>query len=211
MITRLDMYVGEILAKLKEKGWDDNTIVVFTSDNGPHEEGGADPDFFNRDGLLQGKKRSTYEGGIRVPFIVRWPGQIKAGSVSDHQFAFYDLMPTFCDLAGISGYPDAFKNPNLANDYFDGISIYPTLMGQTDKQQKHDYLYWEFHETNMLGLRMGDWKMVVQGGQCKLFDLANDVHEDHDVSAKYPVVVEKMKNIIRSAHTENSLFKVTLP
>lgn len=89
---------------------------------------------------------------------MRWPGQIKAGSVSDHQFAFYDLMPTFCDLAGISGYPDAFKNPNLANDYFDGISIYPTLMGQTDKQQKHDYLYWEFHETNMLGLRMGDWK-----------------------------------------------------
>lgn len=142
---------------------------------------------------------------------MRWPGQIKAGSVSDHQFAFYDLMPTFCDLAGISGYPDAFKNPNLANDYFDGISIYPTLMGQTDNQQKHDYLYWEFHETNMLGLRMGDWKMVVQGGQCKLFDLANDVHEDHDVSAKYPVVVEKMKNIIRSAHTENSLFKVTLP
>lgn len=211
MITRLDMYVGEILAKLKEKGWDDNTIVVFTSDNGPHEEGGADPDFFNRDGLLQGKKRSTYEGGIRIPFIVRWPGQIKAGSVSDHQFAFYDLMPTFCDLAGISGYPDAFKNPNLANDYFDGISIYPTLMGQTDKQQKHDYLYWEFHETNMLGLRMGDWKMVVQGGKCKLFDLANDVHEDHDVSARYPVVVEKMKNIIRSAHTESSLFKVTLP
>ena len=211
MITRLDAYVGEILAKLKDKGLDDNTIVIFTSDNGPHEEGGADPDFFNRDGLLQGKKRSTYEGGIRVPFIVRWPGKIQAGAVSDHQLAFYDLMPTFCDLAGITGYPDAFRNKNLENDYFDGISFYPTLMGKPDEQVKHDYLYWEFHETNMLGVRQGDWKLVVQNGTCKLFDLANDVHENKDVSRQYPTILNQMKRIIREAHTESSLFKVTLP
>ena len=211
MITRLDAYVGQILAKLKEKGLDENTIVIFTSDNGPHEEGGADPDFFNRDGLLQGKKRSTYEGGIRVPFIVRWPGKIQAGSVSDHQLAFYDLMPTFCDAAGITGFPDAFKNPDIENDYFDGISFYPTLIGETDKQEKHDFLYWEFHETNMLGVRMGNWKLVVQNGNCRLYDLANDIHEDNDVSGNNSAILNQMKAIIREQHTESDLFKVTLP
>lgn len=211
MITRLDAYVGQIFAKLKEKGLDENTIVIFTSDNGPHEEGGADPDFFNRDGLLQGKKRSTYEGGIRVPFIVRWPGKIQAGSVSDHQLAFYDLMPTFCDAAGITGFPDAFKNPDIENDYFDGISFYPTLIGETDKQEKHDFLYWEFHETNMLGVRMGNWKLVVQNGNCRLYDLANDLHEDNDVSGNNSAILNQMKAIIREQHTESDLFKVTLP
>ena len=98
MITRLDQYVGEIFAKLKEKGLDRNTVVIFTSDNGPHEEGGADPKFFGRDGKLKGLKRQCYEGGIRIPFIAWWPEHIKAGSVNDTQFAFYDLMPTFCDL-----------------------------------------------------------------------------------------------------------------
>ena len=120
-------------------------------------------------------------------------------------------MPTFCDLAGITGYPDAFRNKNLENDYFDGISFYPTLMGKPDEQVKHDYLYWEFHETNMLGVRQGDWKLVVQNGTCKLFDLANDVHEDKDVSRQYPTILNQMKRIIREAHTESSLFKVTLP
>lgn len=211
MITRLDAYVGEIMDKLKEKGLDENTIVIFTSDNGPHEEGGADPDFFNRDGLLQGKKRSTYEGGIRVPFIVRWPGKIQAGSVSDHMLAFYDLMPTICDIAGISGYPDAFKNPNLDNDYFDGISFYPTLMGNDDEQVDHDYLYWEFHETNMLGVRMGNWKLVVSSGTCYLYDLANDIHEDTNIASSYSGIVTQMKNIIYNEHTESSLFSVTLP
>ncbi len=211
MITRLDTYVGEVLAKLKEKGLDDNTIVIFTSDNGPHEEGGADPDFFNRDGLLQGKKRSTYEGGIRIPFIVRWPGKIQAGAVSDHQLAFYDLMPTFCDLAGITGFPEAFENKNLEQDYFDGISFYPTLMGKDNEQKNHDYLYWEFHETDMLAVRKGDWKLVVKSGTCKLYDLANDIHEDNDVSSRYPSVLNDMKKIIKEAHTESSLFKVTLP
>lgn len=210
MITRLDKYVGEIMAKLKEKGLEDNTLVIFTSDNGPHEEGGADPDFFNRDGLLQGKKRSTYEGGIRIPFIARWPGKVKAGSTNDHMFAFYDLMPTFCDVAGITDYPAAYTNPRVSPDYFDGISIYPTLMGKTG-QKNHEFLYWEFHETNMMGLRMGNWKMVVSAGNCKLFDLATDLHEDNDVSAQYPKIVSEMKAIIKAQHTNSSLFQVTLP
>lgn len=210
MITRLDAQVGEIMAKLEEKGLADNTVLIFTSDNGPHEEGGADPDFFNRDGLLQGKKRSTYEGGIRIPFIVRWPGHVKAGAVSDQQFAFYDLMPTFCDIAGIDNYKTRYTNPRLANDYFDGISIYPTLTGK-GTQEQHPYLYWEFSETNMMAVRMGNWKLVVAQGSCKLFDLATDLHEDTDVSSKYPEVVQQMKDIITAEHVESSLFKVTLP
>ncbi len=210
MITRLDAQVGEILAKLKEKGMDENTLVIFTSDNGPHEEGGADPDFFNRDGLLRGKKRSTYEGGIRVPFIARWPGKVAAGSVNDHQLAFYDLMPTFCDIAGIENYVERYTNPRLKNDYFDGLSFYPTLVGQGGQAQ-HDHLYWEFHETQMLAVRRGDWKMVVQRGQCRLYDLATDLHEDNDVAAQHPQTVEELKAIIRSEHTDSRIFPITLP
>lgn len=210
MITRLDAQVGEIMAKLEEKGLADNTVLIFTSDNGPHEEGGADPDFFNRDGLLQGKKRSTYEGGIRVPFIVRWPGKVKAGTVNDHQLAFYDIMPTFCDIAGIDNYVERYTNKKLANDYFDGVSFYPTLTGE-GKQEKHPHLYWEFSETDMMAVRMGNWKMVVNRGNCLLFDLATDLHEDNNVAAKYPDVVKQMKDIIRREHVESALFKVTLP
>lgn len=210
MITRLDQQVGEIMAKLKEKGMADNTVLIFTSDNGPHEEGGADPTFFNRDGLLRGLKRSVYEGGIRIPFIVRWPGKVEAGSVSDHQFAFYDLMATFCDIAGINDYPQKYKNANIANDWFDGISIYPTLTGQ-GTQQCHDALYWEFHETNMIGVRKGNWKLIVDKGVCKLYDLATDLHEDTDVASTYPDVVEDLKAVIKREHTNSSLFSVTLP
>ena len=210
MITRLDAQVGQILDLLKRKGLDENTIVIFTSDNGPHEEGGADPAFFNRDGLLKGTKRSTHEGGIRIPFIVRWPGHVQPGTVSNHQLAFYDLMPTFCDIAGIENYAERYRNPNIANDYFDGISFYPTLTGRGE-QQEHEFLYWEFHETNMMGLRMGDWKMVVTRGDCALYDLATDPHEDHDLAAQYPDIVKKMKDIIKREHTDSQLFKVTLP
>ena len=210
MITRLDAQVGEIMAKLEEKGLADNTVLIFTSDNGPHEEGGADPDFFNRDGLLQGKKRSTYEGGIRIPFIVRWPGKVAAGTVNDHQLAFYDLMPTFCDIAGIENYETRYANPAAENDSFDGLSFYPTLTGEGE-QQAHEFLYWEFSETNMMGLRMGNWKMVVKQGNCKLFDLATDLHEDNNVADQHPEVVAKMKAILKSQHTNSNLFSVTLP
>lgn len=210
MVTRLDAYVGEVLDKLKEKGFDKNTLVIFTSDNGPHTEGGGDPDYFNTEKLLRGTKRSTTEGGIRVPFIAWWPGNVEAGCVNDHQLAFYDLMPTFCDLAGIENYVERYSNPNLENDYFDGLSFAPTLTGK-GKQEKHEFLYWEFHETNMMALRMGNWKLVVQSGNCSLYDLANDMHEDTNLASQYPDVVEEMKSILKREHTNSSLFQVTLP
>lgn len=210
MITRLDHYVGEILEKLKAKGLDERTIVIFTSDNGPHEEGGADPVFFGRDGKLRGLKRQCYEGGIRVPFIVRWPGHVKAGSRSDLPFAFYDLMATFSDLAGVDDYVERYKNKRLAEDYFDGISIVPTLLGRKG-QKRHDFLYWEFHETDQLAVRQGDWKMVVIKGVPHLYNLSTDLHEDHDVAAEHPDRVKKMVEIIKSQHTPSQYFKVTMP
>ena len=211
MITRLDFYVGEILAKLKEKGLDDNTIVVFSSDNGPHEEGGADPTFFNRDGLLQGLKRSCHEGGIRIPFIVRWPGHIEAGQTSDHIFAFYDIMPTFMDLAGIgTQFPSGIARSD--DDTFDGISIAPTLLGEGE-QQTHDHLYWEFHETRQVAVRRGNWKLIMKNNQYYLYDLATDVHEDRDVKAMHPAVLRDMKAIIKAEHTtpQVSFFDFSIP
>lgn len=210
MITRLDYYVGEVLKKLEEKGFDENTIVIFTSDNGPHEEGGADPTFFGRDGKLRGLKRQCYEGGIRVPFIVRWPGQVAAGTVNDHQCAFYDVMPTLCDLTGVKNFTKKYVNKKKEADYFDGISFAPTILGKKN-QKKHDFLYWEFNETNQIGVRMGDWKMVVKKGTPFLYNLATDIHEDHNVAAENPDIVKKMVGIIHQQHTENPNFKVTLP
>ena len=210
MITRLDAYVGEIMQLLHEKGLADNTLLIFTSDNGPHEEGGADPTFFNRDGRFRGLKRSTHEGGIRIPFIARWPGHVKAGAVSDLPFAFYDLMPTFCDVAGITRYEQRYRNERLQSDYFDGISILPTLTGH-GRQRKHDHLYWEFHETDMLGVRQGNWKLVVKAGEPHLYNLADDPHEDRDLAARYPKMVRRLIDIIYREHTESPLFPVTLP
>lgn len=210
MITRLDSYVGQVLDKLKEKGLDENTIVIFTSDNGPHEEGGADPTYFGRDGKLRGLKRSCHEGGIRVPFIVRWPGKVEAGSVNDHQLAFYDVMPTFCDLAGVADFRARYTNPNVENDYFDGISFAPTLLGKPG-QQKHEFLYWEFDETDQIGLRMGNWKLVVKRGKPELYNLRNDIHEDHNIADSYPEIVDMMLETVRSQHTPNPHFSVTVP
>ena len=211
MITRLDSYVGEVLRKLKEKGLDDNTIVIFSSDNGPHEEGGADPEFFGRDGKLRGLKRQCHEGGIRIPFIVRWPGHVSAGKVNDHQLAFYDVMPTFCELMGDKAFPKKYINKKIKNDCFDGISFASTLLGDDGKQQKHDFLYWEFHETDQIGVRMGDWKLLVKKGTPYLYDLSNDVHEDHNIAAAHPDIVKQMKEIIKREHRDSEMFPVTLP
>ncbi|MBR2862567.1 MAG: sulfatase-like hydrolase/transferase, partial [Bacteroidaceae bacterium] len=180
-----------------------------TSDNGPHEEGGADPDWFNRDGLLRGTKRSTHEGGIRVPFIAKGPG-VPAGTINDHQLAFYDLMPTLLDYAGLNG--DAYsRKASTDKQYFDGISFNQTLRGNDAQQEKHEFLYWEFHETNMLALRMGDWKLVVKNGTNYLYDLSVDVHEDNDVAAENPDVVKEMVAIMNREHVTSNLFKVTMP
>lgn len=211
MITRLDSYVGEVLRKLKEKGLDDNTIVIFSSDNGPHEEGGADPEFFGRDGKLRGLKRQCHEGGIRIPFIVRWLGRVSAGMVNDHQLAFYDVMPTFCELMGDKAFPKKYINKKIKNDCFDGISFASTLLGDDGKQQKHDFLYWEFHETDQIGVRMGDWKLLVKKGTPYLYDLSNDVHEDHNIAAAHPDIVKQMKEIIKREHRDSDIFPVTLP
>ncbi len=205
MISRLDAYVGDIVAKLEEKGLADNTLVIFTSDNGPHEEGGADPAFFGRDGKLKGLKRSCHEGGIRIPFIAAWPGKIEGGTVNGHQLAFYDVLPTFAELAGL---------PPLARAYpgqeFDGISFVPTLLGK-DGQQAHDYLFWEFHETDQMALRQGPWKLIVKKGKPELYNLDEDIHEDHDLAAEHPDRVAEMIATIRNEHRPSALFPVTLP
>ncbi len=210
MITRLDQYVGQIFAKLREKGLDKNTIVIFTSDNGPHEEGGADPEFFGRDGKLRGLKRQCYEGGIRIPFIVRWPGHVAAGVKNDLQIAFYDLLPTFCDLAGVKNYDKRYRSKKLKTDYFDGISFAPSLLGK-EGQVKHQHLYWEFSETDQIGVRMGDWKLVVVKGQPRLYNLASDLHEDDDIAAQHPDIVKQMVDIVYQEHVDSQLFPVTLP
>lgn len=210
MITRLDAYVGEIMALLKKKGLDDNTIVIFTSDNGPHEEGGADPTFFGRDGKLRGLKRQIHEGGIRVPFIVRWDGKIAPGSVQELPIAFYDLMPTFAEIIGVEQFPGKYANPDKETDYFDGISFSPTLLGK-NQERKHDFLYWEFDETDQIGVRKGDWKLIVKGGIPHLYNLADDIHEDRDIASSHPDIVREMTDIILREHTPNPHFHVTLP
>lgn len=206
MITRLDAQVGEIMKLLEERGLADNTVLIFTSDNGPHEEGGADPDYFNHDGKFRGLKRSTHEGGIRIPFIVRWPGHIRAGSESDFPFAFYDLLPTFCDMADLKD----LRKYGITGLQTDGISILPTLTGK-GRQRRHDHLYWEFHETDMLGVRRGNWKLVVKRGKPSLYNLASDPHEDNDLSTQYPKIVRRLIQKIYEDHIDSPLFPVTLP
>lgn len=210
MITRLDSYVGDIMRKLDEKGLADNTILVFTSDNGPHEEGGADPEFFGRDGKLRGLKRQVHEGGIRVPFIVRWPARVKAGSVQDMPVAFYDVMPTLAELTGVEDFPGKYASKTKPNDYFDGISFARALT-EGSQQKQHPFLYWEFNETDQIGVRIGPWKLIVKSGKPELYNLDSDIHEDHDVSAEHPELVESMCAVIHSQHTPNPHFHVTLP
>ena len=131
--------------------------------------------------------------------------------VNDHQLAFYDVMPTFCELIGDKKFPKKYLNKKLEGDCFDGISFAPTMLGQDDKQQKHDFLYWEFHETDQIGVRMGDWKLVVKKGKPHLYDLATDIHEDHDIAAQQPDIVEQMVGIIHREPRPSELFKATLP
>lgn len=201
MVSVLDGEVGEIMAKLKDLGIDDNTIVLFSSDNGPHIEGGADPDYFDSNGPLKGYKRDLYEGGIREPMIARWPGHIAAGSSTDLISAFWDVMPTVADLVG------AEKPANIQ-----GISFLPTLLNQPG-QKKHDYLYWEFHENGgRQAIRQGDWKYVSynvsdpEKQTHELYDLANDPGEEHNLADEHPEIVEEMTQILWAARTESAEF-----
>lgn len=201
MVTELDDYVGEIMDKLKELGLEENTIVMFSSDNGPHLEGGADPDYFNSNGVLKGYKRDMYEGGIRTPLLVRWPGKIKPGSTSDHISAFWDVMPTIADITGIQP-PEGI----------DGISFLPVLLGKKGQRQ-HEYLYWEFHEQGgKTGVRMNNWKAVKlnvnkpQPGEIELYDLTTDAGETNNVASSNPEIVKKMEAIMKEAHTPSDVF-----
>jgi arylsulfatase A-like enzyme len=162
--------------------------------------------------VLKGLKRSCHEGGIRIPFIVRWPGHVPAGLKNDHPIAFYDIMPTFCDIIGEQDYVAKYRNPRLGEqDYFDGISFLPTLLGNDAQQKSHDYLYWEFNETNQIAVRQGNWKLIVKKGVSELYDLATDIHEDHNLAADYPEKLAELKSLVRQSHTDNPHFAVTLP
>ncbi len=199
MVTLLDKQVGEISAKLDELGIAENTILVFASDNGPHKEGGADPEFFNSNGPLRGVKRDLYEGGIRVPLIVRWPGHVEAGTTSDHISAFWDFLPTVADVIGVElDFPT------------DGISMLPELTGE-GVQQEHDQLYWEFHEGGgRVAIRRGDWKAVVynitHGGKMQLYNLAVDPGEEHDLAAEHPEMIEEFRGLFRASRVPSDIF-----
>jgi len=206
MVTRLDAYVGEIMAELKKLGLDKNTVVMFTSDNGPHREGGADPDFFKSYGPLRGVKRDLYEGGIRVPMIAWYPAKIKAESVTDHISAFWDVMPTLAELTGTK-----------AAEYTDGISFTPVMFGKS-KQKKHDYLYWEFHEQGgKIAVMKGDWKAIwlnvnrPEQTIVELYDLSKDIREDQNVAEQYPEIVAELDQLMRGSRVDVETFPFSLP
>jgi arylsulfatase A-like enzyme len=198
MVSRLDMYVGQIVDKLKELGLYENTLIIFTSDNGPHQEGGADPDFFNSNGIYRGYKRDLYEGGIRVPMIVSWKNQVAPGTASDLLCTFWDMMPTFSDITGTT------------EKLGDGLSILPTLTGK-NIQEQHQHLYFEFLEQGgKQAIRKGNWKLIhldiQRESTYELYNIAADPSEVHDVSAMYPDIVNEMKSIMQKERTADKLW-----
>jgi len=195
MVTRMDKDVGRIMALLKELALDDNTLVIFTSDNGPTFNGGSDSAFFESAKPLRGLKASVYEGGIRVPYIARWPGRIKAASTNNHISAFWDFLPTCCELIGEDPPGD-----------IDGISMLPTLFGRDQQQRKHKYLYWELRGRQ--AIRMGKWKAVrlKPGRKIQLYDLDSDIAESKDLADEHPDIVAKMAEIFKTGRTESEVF-----
>ena len=204
MISTLDADVGRILGYLKESGLDKNTLVIFSSDNGPHKEG-VDPEFFESNGPLKGIKRDLYDGGIRVPMIAWWPGKVESGSTSDFPSAFWDMMATFADLGGAT----------IPEGKTDGISLVPTLLGQSE-QENHDYLYWEFkgtrpdHMTQVV--RSGDWKLIhfLANDQWELFNVRSDLNEDHDQLSKNPELVKRLKGYMKEAHVTHPTYPLPI-
>ena len=200
MISRLDKDVGRIMEKLKILGLDEHTIVFFTSDNGPHKEGGADPQFFQSSGPLRGYKRDLYEGGIRVPMLVRWPGHVAAGSQSDLPWAFWDFPATAAELAGAAPF-----------DPSDGISVAPALLGKP-QVRRHEYLYWEFHERGFKqAVRLGAWKAVRPGTgvPIEVYNLASDLSEQHDVASAHPEIVAQAEKLFKEVRTESEFWPVS--
>ncbi len=201
MISYLDRDAGNILELLRELDIHKNTLVMFSSDNGPHQEGGADPEFFNSNGPLRGIKRDLYEGGIRVPMIAWWPGTIQEGSVSDHISASWDVLPTVCDVAGI-------EPPENIN----GMSFLPELLGR--EQEGPEYLYWEFHSMGgRQAIRQGKWKGVRYGvdddpeAPLELFDLVKDIGEQNDVSKQHPDKTRKLLQMMKEVREPSPHFR----
>ena len=210
MVSHLDRDIGRIVSLIDELGLAENTLIMFSSDNGPtfNRLGGSDSDFFKSAGPFRGLKGSLYEGGIRVPFIARWPGKIQAGASSDHLSAFWDIMPTIAEATG-----------TRAPEQIDGISLLPTLLGQNNQQQ-HDYLYWEFPGYGGQQVaRKGNWKAVRQNIlradnpnplNIELYNLQEDISESNDVSAQHPDIVTDFQQIMQEARTPSSLFAMEL-
>jgi arylsulfatase A-like enzyme len=198
MVTRLDSYVGRVLDRLQANGLADNTLVVFTSDNGPHKEGGHDPAFFKSWGPLRGIKRDLTEGGIREPIIIRWPGHTHANTSSDYIGGFQDFLPTFAKVAGAS-----------APGGIDGLNFTAAIDGNDASQPQHPYLYWEFYERRTSqAVRAGDWKAIripMSTGKVELYDLKTDLHEDHNVVAEHPDIVAKLTAMMDEAHTPHQV------
>ena len=186
MITRMDGDVGKLVSLLRELEIDNKTLLIFTSDNGPHSEGGHKHEYFDANGPLRGFKRDLYEGGIRVPAIAWWPGTISPGSSSDRPAAFWDWMPTACELAGVE-----------IPAHGDGISLLPTLQGQ--KQRNHEYLFWRYG--SKVAVRSGNWKAVrlKPNASLELYDLSTDIGEAHDVSQEHPDIVQRMTAYLAAA------------
>lgn len=203
MVAFLDDAVGRVLDAVVDHGIERRTIVFFASDNGPHAEGGADPNAFDSNGPWRGWKRDLYEGGIRVPQIVWWPGMIEPGVRSDHITAFWDFPATALELAGGNSVPA-----------MDGISIVPTLLGRSDLQRQHRALYWEFHEQGgKQAVRLGRFKGIrlnvgkQPDGPVRVFDLAADPGETTDVAAENPEVASEMVRIIDEMRTPSDEFR----
>lgn len=201
MISRLDWEVGQIMAQLAALDVTENTIVIFASDNGAHSAGGHSENNFNSSGPLRGEKRELYEGGVRTPLIVRWPAKIQPDSVSDHVGAFWDLMPTACELAAID-----------PPDDIDGISFAPTLLGEHDRQRRHDYLYWElFEKAGRRAVRIGDFKAIQYNvhkqpeGPIEVYDLASDLDESDNIADQHPQLVERARQLFDEARTESPI------
>ena len=192
MISRMDSDIGKIFNKLWELEIDENTLVMFSSDNGPHKEGDVNPEFFGSNGSLKGIKRDLYEGGIRVPMIARWPGKITPNSQCHHISAFWDVLPTLAEIA------EAHQPKGI-----DGISFAPSLYGKP--QERHEYLYWEFHEgSSKQAVRIGKWKAVrlAPSKSIELYNLYSDIDENNNIAKDYPDIVARVKEIMDTARTD---------
>lgn len=193
MIVRMDRDIGRLVDLIRARGLEQRTLVMFVSDNGPHQEGGGDPAFFKSSGGLRGIKRDLYEGGIRVPMIARWPGVVRAGLVSGHPWAHWDILPTVAELAGA-------RTPAG----LDGMSMAHALRGET--QPTHDFFYWEFHERGFQqAVRMGRWKAVrlKPGDPLELYDLEADPQEAQNVAAGNPEPVARIETYLRTARSDS--------